>query len=103
MAPRPPFLLLSYAIPSPPDTSLPPSLMSSSPASSDTPLPRQTPGVLLSSSPDVRSQAPYNYALSPEVTKDGKWEKQVLGHGTFESAGGTEMGEDLLPATALSA
>ena len=70
-------------------------------SSSDTLFPRWTPGVLLSSSPEARTQAICSHALSPELTKDHKWEKQVLGHGPFESAGGAAMGEDPLPATQL--
>lgn len=50
----------------------------------------------------LRTQAHQSHLLSPEVTEDQKWKEQVLGHGTFESAGGTEMSEGLLPATALS-
>lgn len=70
-------------------------------SSSDTLLPWWTPGVLLSSSPEAMTQALCSHARSPELTKDHKPEKQVLGHGPFESAGGTAMGEDPLPATQL--
>lgn len=41
-------------------------------------------------------------ARSSELTHDYNWEKQVMGHGLLKSAGGTEAGERLLPATTLS-
>lgn len=63
--------------------------------SSDPRLAGQSSGVLLSSSLDARTQAPCSHPLSPEVTEGHEWEKQVLEHGTFESTGGTEMGEGL--------